>query len=197
MGEWPTLVTKFCACFAIRRASAEFHFTASKNQEHKIISQFLSQPSFILLDVFSLFHRLFKNDKKKFKKCLSITRNQTWDHSGASLAFLSGLARNWVWCKRCEIPNQHLKHTLALFKVHLLRIYHKHSAHAFKKHYLWETLEIAKQKHSGSAIITSKTILIADLVTSYTIVYFLAHKKQSVVFSHNTKAILFPTCKSF
>ncbi len=25
VGEWPTLVTKFCACFAIRRASAEFH----------------------------------------------------------------------------------------------------------------------------------------------------------------------------
>ncbi len=126
--------------------------------------------------------------------------HQESNNSGASLAFLSGLARNWVWCKRCDIPNhskQHLKHlvVLALFKVHLLRIYHKHSAHAFKKHYRWEALEIAKQKHSGSAIITTKTILIAGLVTS--LVNFLAHKKQRVVFSHNTKAILFPTCKSF
>ncbi len=56
------------------------------------------------------------------------------DHSGASLAFLSGLARKWVWCKRFDIPNhskQHLKHiVVALFEVHLLHIYHKLSAHA-------------------------------------------------------------------
>ncbi len=55
-------------------------------------------------------------------------------HSGASLAFLSGLARKWVLRKRFDISNhgkQHLKHiVLALFEEHLLLIYHKLSAHA-------------------------------------------------------------------
>ncbi len=78
--EWPTLVTKFCACFAIRRASAEFHCSLHlKIKSIKIFHNcFLSL--LFSLDVFSLFHRLFENNKKKLKKkCLSITKNPICD----------------------------------------------------------------------------------------------------------------------
>ncbi len=73
VGEWPTLVTKFCACFAIRRASAEFHCSLHlKIKSIKIFHNFFLSLLFSL-DVFSLFHRLFENNKKKLKNvCLSL-----------------------------------------------------------------------------------------------------------------------------
>ena len=51
VGEWPTLVTKFCACFAIRRASAEFH--CSLHLKIKSI-KYLSQPLLLVRCILSL-----------------------------------------------------------------------------------------------------------------------------------------------
>ncbi len=63
VGEWPTLVTKFCACFAIRRASAEFHCSLHLKIKKYFTISFSA--FFYSLDVFSLFHRLFKKKLKK------------------------------------------------------------------------------------------------------------------------------------
>ncbi len=106
---------------------------------------------------FTGFLNTIQNLKKKFGY-------QRETPQGASLAFLSGLPRKWVWRKRCDIPHhskQHLKHivVLALFIVHLLLMLSK--SITFEK----PSRESAIKAY-GSVIVTSKTLLIADSVIS-------------------------------